>query len=269
MAPNNKRNPMSLSFPVKFAVAALAGAAVGQGVALLLPKAVGLLVAPLFAGLVTWLVAASESRFLQQMVAVCAKIERNEQPQPLPGNRTDVVGELAAAINRLFKRDKAVEQANSDALTGLANRRGLLQKLEYAFKRKQPLALFYVDLDKFKPINDTYGHEMGDAVLKRVAELFLASVRENDVVARLGGDEFVLVMFDLTDRELLADRASKMLATISEPMWVNNVRVKIGGSIGITIAPQDGETVESLMAAADETMYAVKKAGRNNFKFYS
>lgn len=260
---------MSLSLPVKYAVAAVAGAAVGSALGLLLPKPLGLLVAPLTAGVATWLVSAGDAGLIQQMVSVCAKLERNEQPQPLPANRTDALGELANAINRLFKRDKAVEQANSDALTGLANRRGLLQKLEYAFKRKQPLALFYIDLDKFKPINDTYGHEMGDAVLKRVAELFLANVRENDVVARLGGDEFVLVMLDLTDRALLSDRATKILATISEPMWVNNVRVKIGGSIGITIAPQDGETVEALMAAADETMYAVKKAGRNNFKFYS
>lgn len=260
---------MSLSLPVKYAIAAAAGAAVGSAIALLLPKPVGLVAAPVFAAGVAGLVAAADARTLQQMVAVCTKLERNEQPQPLHTTRTDVIGELAAGINRLFKRDKAVEQANSDALTGLANRRGLLQKLEYAFKRKQPLALFYIDLDKFKPINDTYGHEMGDAVLKRVAELFLANVRENDVVARLGGDEFVLVMFDLVERELLSDRASKILATISEPMWVNDVRVKIGGSIGITIAPQDGETVEALMAAADETMYAVKKAGRNNFKFYS
>jgi diguanylate cyclase (GGDEF)-like protein len=260
---------MSLSLPAKYAIAALAGAAMGTAIGMVLPKPLGLFAAPLLAGAATWLVSLGDTKLLQQMVAVCAKLERTEQPQPLPTNRTDVIGELAAAINRLFKRDKAVEQANSDALTGLANRRGLLQKLEYAFKRKQPLALFYIDLDKFKPINDTYGHEMGDAVLKRVAELFLANVRENDIVARLGGDEFVLVMLDLTDRALLSDRATKILATISEPMWVNDVRVKIGGSIGITVAPQDGETVEALMAAADETMYAVKKAGRNNFKFYS
>ena len=213
--------------------------------------------------------AKADSALIGQMVQVVQKIERNETPQPLPATRTDELGLLASGINKLTNRDKAVQQANTDALTGLANRRGLLQKLEYAFKRKQPLALFYIDLDKFKPINDQYGHEMGDAVLKKVSELFLASIRENDLAARLGGDEFVLVMFDLTDKALLTERAAKILATISEPMWVNDVRVKIGGSIGITVAPTDGDTVEALMAAADETMYAVKKGGRNNFKFYS
>ncbi|MFZ2587350.1 MAG: GGDEF domain-containing protein [Alphaproteobacteria bacterium] len=214
-------------------------------------------------------VAAPDAALVKTLLAVVGRIERNEPPQPVHTTRTDDLGELARALNRLTNRDKAVEQANSDALTGLANRRGLQQKLEYAFKRQQSMALFYVDLDKFKPINDTYGHEMGDAVLKRTAELFQACVRENDLVARIGGDEFVLVMWELTDRKLLEDRAKKILETISEPMWVNDVRVKIGGSIGITVAPTDGESPEALMAAADETMYAVKKAGRNNWKFYS
>jgi diguanylate cyclase (GGDEF)-like protein len=221
------------------------------------------------AGIIS-IMLGSDIALVTTLLAVVGRIERNETPQPLVVTRTDELGELARAINRLTNRDKAVEQANSDALTGLANRRGLLQKLDYALnKRKQPLALMYIDLDKFKPINDTYGHEMGDAVLKQVSALFTANVRENDLVARIGGDEFVLVLWDMTDRKLLEDRAAKVLAAISEPMWVNDVRVKIGGSIGITIAPTDGETPEALMAAADETMYAVKKAGRNNWKFYS
>ncbi len=197
------------------------------------------------------------------------KIEHNDVPVPVETDRTDELGELAQSINRLTKRDKAVEQANTDALTNLANRRGLLQKLTAAFNRKETLALFYIDLDKFKPINDTHGHEAGDAVLKKVADLLTACVREKDTVARMGGDEFVVVMYELTDRKLLEERAKRMLEALSEPMWVGDVRVKIGGSIGITIAPTDGETVESLMHAADETMYAVKKAGRNNWKFYS
>lgn len=215
-------------------------------------------------------VVGADATLIKQLLAVVGKIERNETPQPLKTTRTDDLGELVRAIGRLTNRDKAVEQANSDALTGLANRRGLMAKLDYALnKRKQPLALMYIDLDKFKPINDTYGHEMGDAVLKKTADLFTANVRENDLVARIGGDEFVLVLWDITDRKLLEERAAKVLAAISEPMWVNDIRVKIGGSIGITIAPTDGETPEALMAAADETMYAVKKAGRNNWKFYS
>ncbi|MCP5405411.1 MAG: GGDEF domain-containing protein [Pseudomonadaceae bacterium] len=251
---------------------------VGQALLFVFPALMGAGLAATMAAVAATVVLAAlallvfgggDAALAKEMLAVVTKIERNETPQPVQTTRTDDMGELAAAINRLTNRDKAVEQANTDALTGLANRRGLNQKLAYAFKRNQPLALFYIDLDKFKPINDTYGHEMGDAVLKRVAELFLANVRENDVVARIGGDEFVLLMFDLTDRKLLEDRAEKILTAISEPMWVNDVRVKIGGSIGITVAPTDGESPEALMAAADETMYAVKKAGRNNWKFYS
>lgn len=259
-------------------VPAVVAAVVGQSLHLVLPLVMepGLtatllaaLATVVLVALVVLLLGGADASLVNQMLAVVAKIERNETPQPLPTTRTDGLGELAAAINRLTNRDKAVEQANTDALTGLANRRGLQQKLANAFKRNQPLALFYIDLDKFKPINDTYGHEMGDAVLRKVSELFIANVREHDTVARIGGDEFVLVMYDLTDRKLLEDRAKKVLDAISEPMWVNDVRVKIGGSIGITVAPTDGENPEALMAAADETMYAVKKAGRNNWKFYS
>lgn len=216
-----------------------------------------------------YLLIKQDLALFARMATFIKTLEGGQMPEAITTHRRDELGELAHALNRLTNRDKAVQQANSDALTGLANRRGVLQKLEAAYKAQKPLALFYIDLDKFKPINDTYGHEAGDAVLKRVAELFTTAVRENDLVARLGGDEFLIILFGMTDREQLAERAQKMIDLVSEPMWVGDVRVKLGASIGITVAPQDGNTVESLMAAADETMYAVKKAGRNGFKFYS
>lgn len=213
--------------------------------------------------------ASSDAKLLTQLRTTAEKIESGILPDPLPSTRKDELGNLAAAINRLGRHDKATQQANTDPLTGLANRRGILQKLDNAFKRAQPLTLFYIDLDKFKPVNDQYGHEMGDAVLKKVAELFLACVRENDTVARLGGDEFLIAFYGLTDKNLIEERAKKVLELINEPIWVNDLRIKLGASIGITVAPQDGATVEALMHAADETMYAVKKAGRNAYKFYS
>ncbi len=219
-------------------------------------------------GLAVVLIQA-DSRLIIQLRQNVEKIESGLQPEAVTTPRLDELGILAAAINRMGKHDKATQQANTDPLTGLANRRGVLSKLESAFKRQQPLALFYIDLDKFKPVNDQYGHEMGDAVLVKVAELMTACVRENDTVARLGGDEFLIVFFGLTDKALIEERATKVLDLLNEPMWVNNTRIKIGGSIGITIAPQDGTSVEALMQAADETMYAVKKAGRNAFRFYS
>ena len=211
----------------------------------------------------------ADAKLITQIRLNAEKLESGLQPEAITTPRMDELGALTVTVNRLGKHDKATQQANSDPLTGLANRRGVLSKLEAAFKRNQPLAMFYIDLDKFKPVNDQYGHEMGDAVLIKVAELMTACVRENDTVARLGGDEFIIVFYGLNDKALIEERAKKVLDILNEPMWVNNTRIKIGGSIGITVAPQDGASVESLMQAADETMYAVKKAGRNAYRFYS
>ncbi len=253
----------------RYSVPLVALAVVGTAVALVTTPLLGMAVAMLgMLGMVTLLVQA-DIRLVNQLRQNIEKIESGVIPEAITTPRTDELGTLTAAVNRMGKHDKATQQANTDPLTGLANRRGVLAKLESAFKRNQSLALFYIDLDKFKPINDQYGHEMGDAVLMKVAEIMQTVVRDNDTVARLGGDEFLIVFFGLTDTALIEERAKKLLEMLNEPMWVNDTRVKIGGSIGITIAPKDGATVEALMQAADETMYAVKKAGRNAYKFYS
>lgn len=246
-----------------------AAAVVGVVLGVVTTPWVGLLVTALAMFGVAFLLVQADATLLKQLRQQIEKLESGLQPEAIQTPRVDEIGSLSAAINRLGKHDKATQQANSDPLTGLANRRGVLGKLESAFKRNQPLTLFYIDLDKFKPVNDQYGHEMGDAVLLKVAELMLACVRENDTVARLGGDEFLIAFYGLTDKALIEERATKVLELLNEPMWVNNTRIKIGGSIGITVAPQDGATVEALMQAADETMYAVKKAGRNAYRFYS
>ncbi len=250
---------------------------VPMGAAALVGIALGLFTHPLLGLLVTaggmygvaLLLVQADAALARQLRQQVEKLESGLQPEAVATPRIDELGNLTAAINRLGKHDKATQQANSDPLTGLANRRGVLSKLESAFKRNQPLALFYIDLDKFKPVNDQYGHEMGDAVLLKVAELMNSCVRENDTVARLGGDEFLIVFYGMNDKALIEERAQKVLDLLNEPMWVNNTRIKIGGSIGITVAPTDGATVEALMQAADETMYAVKKAGRNAYRFYS
>jgi diguanylate cyclase (GGDEF)-like protein len=228
-----------------------------------------LVVGVLLAGLAAFAISAADEALLKKMIHFVSQLESGLAPAPVESTRTDSMGELARGLNRLTNRDKAVQQANSDPLTGLANRRGMVQKLDTALKNGQPLALFYIDLDKFKPVNDQYGHEMGDAVLRKVAEFLLACVRDGDVVARLGGDEFVVIFMGLTDKALLTERAQKILHLLNEPFWVNDQRIKIGGSVGITLAPIDGNTTDAVLHAADETMYAVKKAGRNNFRFYS
>lgn len=234
-------------------------------------------IGPLFGTLVTILgtlgfvalLARQDAAAIEQMRHAVEKIESGMVPDAVHLKRIDEIGNLAAAIGRLSKADKATQQANTDPLTGLANRRGVLQKLDAAFKRQQPLALLYIDLDKFKPVNDTYGHEAGDAVLKKVAELFNSCVRDEDTVARLGGDEFIIVLYGLTDKANVEERVKKIIDLINEPIWLNDLRIKLGASIGITMAPSDGTTVDALLQAADETMYAVKKAGRNGYRFYS
>ena len=215
------------------------------------------------------LLARQDAAALNTMRIAVEKLESGTVPESFNFKRQDEIGNLAVAINRLGKTDKAAQQANTDPLTGLANRRGMLQKMDAAFKRQQPFALMYIDLDKFKPVNDTYGHEAGDAVLRKVAELFNSCVRDEDTVARLGGDEFTIILYGLTEKDQVEERAKRIMELINEPIWLNDLRIKLGASIGITVAPHDGATVEAILQAADETMYAVKKSGRNNYRFYS
>lgn len=257
------------NFSQRYLVPLTAVLAVGGGLVIFTTPILGLAVLAVGILGLTAALAAQDAKLLNTLRLTAEKIESGIMPEPVTAKRTDELGNLAAAINRLGKHDQATQQANTDPLTGLANRRGVLQKMDGAFKRGQPFALMYIDLDKFKPVNDQYGHEAGDAVLQKVAELFKACVREDDTVARLGGDEFIIVLYGLTDKAMVEERARKVMDLINEPIWLNDLRIKLGASIGITLAPADGTSVEAILQAADETMYAVKKAGRNNFRFYS
>jgi diguanylate cyclase (GGDEF)-like protein len=184
-------------------------------------------------------------------------------------NRKDELGDLADAIRAMASRDKAVRQANEDPLTGLANRRYLLQRMEAVLKADKPISVLFLDLDGFKPINDEHGHEMGDEALKVVAERFGACVRDSDVLSRIGGDEFVMMFNGLDDLKVLESRAKRVLELVNEPIWINDTRLKMGASIGISVAPKDGKTPEELLGTADEAMYAAKQGGKNAFRFYS
>lgn len=253
----------------RYIVPTAAVLAVGSGLTLFTLPIIGIVISAVGVLGFIALLARQDGAALDQLRIAAEKLESGVIPEVPTLNRVDEIGNLAVAIGRLGKGDKAAQQASTDPLTGLANRRGVLQKMDAAFKRQQPLALLYIDLDKFKPVNDTYGHEAGDAVLRKVAELFLSCVRDEDTVARLGGDEFIIVLYGLTERTMVEERVKKIMELINEPIWLNDLRIKLGASIGITMAPGDGATVEALLQAADETMYAVKKAGRNNYRFYS
>jgi diguanylate cyclase (GGDEF)-like protein len=161
--------------------------------------------------------------------------------------------------------------ARHDLLTGLPNRVVLREDLERALsrnKRGEELALLCLDLDRFKPVNDTLGHAAGDALLKQVAERLLACARESDLVVRLGGDEFALVQFGTPQPASSTVLARRLIDAVSRPFDLEGHRVHIGTSIGIAVAPFDGDNPETLMRNADLAMYGAKSEGRGTLRYF-
>ena len=160
-----------------------------------------------------------------------------------------------------------------DALTNLPNRtlfnRLLEQALTEARRLNQHGAVLFIDLNRFKPINDTLGHGIGDFVLQEVSNRFRATLRGADVVARLGGDEFVVGLFDVGKRERAGTVAQKLLASLDPPIVVNSMELKVGAAIGVCIYPDDGNDTETLLRLADIAMYRAKQVGPDAFVFYS
>ena len=155
--------------------------------------------------------------------------------------------------------------AQTDALTGLPNRRGLQQHLAAALPRATPqqlLAVYLLDLDGFKPVNDRYGHDVGDALLLAVGQRLQAQLRGGDVVARLGGDEFVVLATGLADEGAALGVGQKLLAAFDSPFDAAGQRCSVGLTAGYALAPLDGTTADELIKRADAAMYAGKQAGR-------
>ena len=163
--------------------------------------------------------------------------------------------------------------ANYDALTGLPNRALLMDRIhhgiETAKRSKRSLALCFLDLDRFKHINDSLGHDIGDLLLKEVARRLNLTLRESDTVARLGGDEFVVLLEGYKCNDNISHVARKMLQIIGEPMKLGPNTVGVSPSIGIAVYPDDAYTAFELMKHADVAMYHAKEAGRNNFQFFT
>jgi len=173
-------------------------------------------------------------------------------------------------------REKAEQQrqqerklAYHDALTGLPNRQlfydRLNQALAQAYKTSDKVGLMFLDLDGFKPINDTYGHDAGDIMLKEVAQRLQACVRSTDTVSRLGGDEFTIVLSSIKDVNDVKAVAQKVITAINQPFTIGDVEVKAGTSIGISTYPLNGSTAVELIKASDTAMYKAKKSGKNCF----
>ena len=163
--------------------------------------------------------------------------------------------------------------AYHDALTGLNNRFSLQTQLEQALsmvhREQRALAVIFLDLDRFKTINDTLGHAVGDELLKDVAHRLRDSVRESDIVARLGGDEFVVVLTEVEDATTAARVADKILQTLARPYAVGDEELHSTASIGLAFYPNDGEDSDTLMKNADTAMYHAKSLGRNNVQFFT
>ncbi|MCG9728767.1 EAL domain-containing protein [Shewanella sp. Isolate13] len=165
------------------------------------------------------------------------------------------------------------KQANYDPLTGLPNRRMLLDYLNAEIlksdTRELHFALMFLDLDYFKEVNDTLGHDMGDMLLTETAKRLKGCIRETDVVARLGGDEFTIVLSGITDIKGVDKVAKHILTRIAEPYNLGEETAYISGSIGITLYPDDASTIEGLLKHADQAMYAAKDEGRNRFHYFT
>ena len=185
-------------------------------------------------------------------------------------SRRDLVRTLRYAVERRKKEAELDRMAHQDPLTGLANRARLEMRLESALCEGDPterIGLLFLDLDGFKPINDTYGHETGDRILCQVAVRLRESVRDSETVARLGGDEFVVLLRGLHHADDAALVARRILARIGEPMQdgdaMHQVGVSIGGAVGMA-----GDRAQDLLEWADAAMYRVKRSGRNSFALY-
>ena len=165
------------------------------------------------------------------------------------------------------------QQANYDALTGLANRRLLNDRLSQAILRAERdrgrVAVAFVDLDQFKIINDTFGHELGDDMLRTMAERLGDCVRQSDTVARQGGDEFVLLLDGYQDAEELLGVIQRVHAAIGRPWQASRREFHVTCSVGVAVYPNDGRSAEVLLRNADVAMYKAKSNGRNNFQFFT
>jgi diguanylate cyclase len=182
-------------------------------------------------------------------------------------------GYLRTVRDQMEHHRNAFEKAQLDPLTGLLNRAGFQERLTGILKQAREegtlVAFLFVDLDRFKFVNDTYGHEIGDALLKEVGRALRENVRDHDLVGRLGGDEFTVALLHLHDARDATLVARNLVRVLRAPMPLADRELRISASVGVSIFPRDGDTVEQLTRSADTAMYEVKGNGKNSFHFSS
>lgn len=170
-------------------------------------------------------------------------------------------------------KEELTRLANLDFLTNLPNRMQLYERMDQSIASAQSrcaqLAVIYLDLDKFKAVNDSMGHAAGDELLRAVGHRLTSTLRSSDTVSRPGGDEFVLLILDSADKENLTRTVKKILRTITAPYMIAGTLVQIGASMGISTFPEHGKDTESLIRNADAAMYAAKQRGRSKYQFFN
>jgi diguanylate cyclase (GGDEF)-like protein len=208
-----------------------------------------------------------------QMIALSA-VKTGAQDYLIKGklDRELLVRAIQYSIERKRYQEQLEHQANYDALTGLPNRNLLLDRLRqavYSQRQVRSIAVVFIDLDHFKFVNDSLGHNAGDKLLQKMSERLRAAVRDGDTVSRLGGDEFILILNDQHNEEVVFRAMQRIIAKVTEPIVIDGRELYVTCSAGISLHPQDGTDVEALMKNADAAMYRAKESGRNNFQFYT
>ncbi|WP_372882781.1 EAL domain-containing protein [Psychromonas sp.] len=189
------------------------------------------------------------------------------------GQRDSITGTIQDITEKILSAQLIEYQASYDSLTDLPNRRYFQERLEQAIKNahrsKQKLAVLFIDLDRFKPINDNHGHQAGDRVLIEAATRLKHMVRSSDTVARLSGDEFSIILDNISAYNHVLTLAQQIAEKMQESYQVNNIQVHLSVSIGIALYPDDADSADSLLKKADQAMYEVKASGRNGCQFYT
>jgi diguanylate cyclase (GGDEF)-like protein/PAS domain S-box-containing protein len=189
------------------------------------------------------------------------------------GKALRIVGVTRDITMKKQAEEKIWQLAHSDYLTGLPNRAMFYDRLQqcmsHAKRHKKKLAIFFMDLDDFKQVNDNFGHDVGDLLLQEVAVRLRRIIRAEDTVARTGGDEFLFILNDVARIEDAGTLAEKIIQSVADPFLIQGNSCMIGSSIGISFFPDDSDDMDTLVTQSDEAMYKAKERGKNNYQFYS